>query len=233
MKVAIVEDEVQSQEILKRCLDKYARAHNIIMESVVFKSGLDLVSEYAADYDVIFMDIMMSFMDGIETAKVLRKLDERVPLIFVTNMPKFAIKGYEVDALGFLIKPVSYADFAQKMDKVVTRLNKSEKQALCVKLDIGIAKVFISDIIYVKVDGRYVCLHTANGDLTMRKPLKEVEKILENYKFVRCDNSYLVNLSYVTSIGKNSATVAREEIPVSRAKRKKFTDALTIYLGKV
>ena len=144
MKVAIVEDEVQSQEILKRCLDKYARAHNIIMESVVFKSGLDLVSEYAADYDVIFMDIMMSFMDGIETAKVLRKLDERVPLIFVTNMPKFAIKGYEVDALGFLIKPVSYADFAQKMDKVVTRLNKSEKQALCVKLDIGIAKVFIS-----------------------------------------------------------------------------------------
>lgn len=233
MKVAIVEDEVQSQEILKRCLDKYARVHNIIMESVVFKSGLDLVSEYAADYDVIFMDIMMSFMDGIETAKVLRKLDERVPLIFVTNMPKFAIKGYEVDALGFLIKPVNYADFAQKMDKVVTRLNKSEKQALCVKLDIGIAKVFISDIIYVKVDGRYVCLHTANGDLTMRKPLKEVEKILENYKFVRCDNSYLVNLSYVTSIGKNSATVAGEEIPVSRAKRKKFTDALTIYLGKV
>ncbi len=233
MKVAIVEDEEQSQELLKGYLAKYGKIHNLIFNVVVFKNGLDLVSEYSADYDLIFMDIVMSFMDGIETAKVLRKLDKNVSLVFVTNMAKFAIKGYEVDAAGFLVKPFTYTEFALKMDKIIARMTKRESDAFCIKLDIGLAKVYISDIIYVRVEGRNVSLHTFNGDMVMRKPMKDVEKLLENHKFVRCDNSYLVNLAFVTSIGKTSAIVAGEEVPVSRAKRKKFMDALTLYLGKV
>lgn len=233
MKVAVVEDEEQSRELLKGYLDRYAEEHNLVINVISFKNGLDLVSEYTADYDIIFMDIMMSFMDGIEATKVIRKLDKMVAIIFVTNMAKFAIKGYEDDAAGFLIKPLSYTEFSIKMDKVVSNMSRRVTDTICVKLDIGLAKVFISDIIYVKVDGRYVSLHTSGGDITMRKPMKDVEKMLEKYKFVRCDNSYLVNLEYVSCIGKNSAKVAGEEVPVSRSKRKKFLDALTVYLGKV
>lgn len=233
MKIAIVDDEEQSRALLKEYIEKYAAGRNMVVEVVLFKNGLDLVSEYTADYDIIFMDIVMSFMDGIAIAKTLRKLDRTVALVFVTNMAKFAIKGYEVDAAGFIIKPFTYAAIASRLDKIIARLPRREADTLCVKQEIGLAKVFISDIIYVKVEGRYVSLHTVEGDMIMRKPMKDVEKMLEKYKFVRCDNSYLVNLKYVSAIGKNSAVVAGEEIPVSRAKRKKFLDAFTVYLGRV
>ncbi len=233
MKVAIVEDEEQHREILKKYLARYAKEHDLLINPVVFKNALDLISEYTADYDIIFMDIMMSFMDGLEATKIIRKLDKTVALVFVTNMAKFAIKGYEVDAAGFLLKPLSYTEFALKMDKIVPRLNRRETDTLCVKMDIGMAKIYISDIFYVKVEGRYVSLHTHGNIIPLHKSMKEVETLLERYKFVRCDNSYLVNLAHVSFIGKNTAIVAGEEIPVSRAKRKKFLDALTVYLGKV
>ena len=147
----------------------------------------------------------------------------------ITHMAKFAIKGYEVDAAGFLLKPLSYTEFALKMDKIVPRLNRRETDTLCVKMDIGMAKIYISDIFYVKVEGRYVSLHTHGNIIPLHKSMKEVETLLERYKFVCCDNSYLVNLAHVSFIGKNTAIVAGEEIPVSRAKRKKFLDALTVY----
>ena len=166
MKVAIVEDEVQSQEILKRCLDKYARAHNIIMESVVFKSGLDLVSEYAADYDVIFMDIMMSFMDGIETAKVLRKLDERVPLIFVTNMPKFAIKGYEVAALDYCLKPLQYYVFLMKMKRALQCVERNEDKHIIINTGNGKKRVSVNSIEFVEITNHSLRWHIAGGEVT-------------------------------------------------------------------
>ena len=232
MKIAIVDDEAASTELIRGFIGKYQKAHGTMFAVAEFKDGLDFISNYSADYDIVFMDIKMPFLNGMETAKTLRTLDKAVALIFVTNMAQFAVKGYEVDALDFLLKPVTYFDFALKMDKALVYLAKREKSVLCVKTAVGIAKIVVSDIYYVEVKGRYVTLHTAGGAVEMHESMKNVEQELANEKFLRCDNSFLVNLAYVTRIDANSALVAGKQIPVSRAKRKKFMDALTIYLGK-
>ncbi len=232
MKIAIVEDDAKSAKLLRDFIVRYQKARDTVFVIKEFATGLDLVSNYTADYDIVFMDIMMPFMDGMETAKALRELDNTVALIFVTNMAQMAVKGYEVNALDFLIKPVTYFDFALKMDKAISRMTKREQHFLYAKTAVGLAKIALSDIYFVEVSGRYVTLHTTNGEVELHRSMKSVENELSAYKFIRCDNSYLVNLAYVTRIDKNSAFVAGIEIPVSRAKRKKFLDALTIYLGK-
>lgn len=232
MKIAIVDDEASGRELFRGFIERYQKVHGTVFAVSEFKDGLDFISNYTADYDVVFMDIKMPFMNGMETAKKLRTLDSSVALIFVTNMAQYAVKGYEVNALDFLIKPVTYFDFALKTDKALAHIAKREKSVLCVKTAVGIAKVVVSDIYYVEVSGRYVTLHTVSGAIEMHESMKNVEQQLSGDKFIRCDNSFLVNLAYVTRIDANSAIVAGREIPVSRAKRKKFMDALTIYLGK-
>lgn len=232
MKIAIVEDDPKSMKLLRGFIAKYEKARGIVCGISEFGNGLDFISNYTADYDIVFMDIVMPFMNGLDIAKALRKLDRSVALIFVTNMSQLAVRGYEVNALDFLVKPVTYVDFSLKMDRASEYISRAEKHYLCAKTEMGLQKVAVSDIYYVEVAGRYVTLHTAGGAVEMHKSMKSIEQELMPYRFFRCDNSFLVNLAYVTKIEKNSAVVAEKTIPVSRAKRKKFMDALTIYIGK-
>ena len=231
IRVAIVEDEEKCSDELKEYIAKYAEKSGETFNVATFADGLDFISDYVAEYDVIFMDIMMPNLNGMDAAKKLRELDKTVCLIFVTNMAQYAIKGYEVGAIDFMLKPIAYFDFAMKLEKAVY-FSRNRGASVCIATELGMTRVRVSDVIYVQSDKHYIDFHTAAGVYRKRAALKEAEDALGGGNFARCNHSTLVNLDYVSGVEGNDVTVAGETLSISRSKKKEFTDKLTVYLGR-
>ncbi|MBO5488620.1 MAG: response regulator transcription factor [Eubacterium sp.] len=230
IKVAIVEDDENCTACLQELLVRYAQECGETFHVDMFSSGIDFISDYTAEYDLIFMDIDMPLMNGYKTAKVLRKVDSEVALIFVTNLAKYAIKGYEVNACDFIIKPVEYNSFSVKLKKAIARLEKNKEDYLTVTSRNGILKVYYSEIYYITVFQRYVMLHTKKGPIEMHTSMKELEGKFKDTTFIRGDNSSMVNLMYVTAVNQEGAIVNGQLIPCSRNRRKALLDAFTLYV---
>lgn len=231
IKVAVVDDEAASIARLKDGICRFAREYGEDIEVTSFTNGVNFISEYGSDCDIIFMDIEMPHLDGMETAKLLRAADSRVALVFVTNLANYAIKGYEVDAADFIVKPLTDEKLFPKLQKILPRV-KSERSEPYVKVNtrLCLAKVYLSDIYYITVSGRYVMLHTKDGEIELRKSMKETEKLFAEHGFVRCDNSAMLNLKYVSALTKDGAVVNGTTVAVSRNRKKAVLDAFTLYL---
>lgn len=231
IKVALVDDDESCIIKLKEALLVYGKENGEEFRISTYTNGLNFISEYTAEYDMVLMDIDMPHLSGMETAKLLRKVDSRVALVFVTNLAAYAIKGYEVEAVDFIIKPIDNKIFFHKLKRILSRLKTAEEVPyLMVNSKLGIAKVYITDIYYITVQGRYVMLHTRNGDISMHISMKEIEKKLSGYNFVRGDNSSMVNLMYVSAVTNEGAIVNGELVPASRNRKKALLDAFTLYL---
>ncbi len=231
IRVALVDDDENSINKLKKMLINFGKENNEEFRITTFTNGVNFISEYTAEYDLVLMDIDMPYLNGMETAKLLRKVDSRVALIFVTNLANYAIGGYEVEAMDFIIKPLDVKIFFSKLKRVISRINSVESEPyLIVNTRLGLARVYISEIYYITVQGRYVLLHTRSGEMKMRISMKEIEKKLSGYNFVRGDNSSMVNLMYVSEVNNEGAIVNGELIPASRNRKKALLDAFTMYL---
>ena len=130
--IAIVEDDDHDKARLKKCLKKYEEEKQERFEITEFSDGEDITTDYTAKYDLILLDIEMAFMNGMSAARRIREVDPDVELIFITNMPQYAIQGYKVNALDYLLKPVSYFSFAETMNKALKRIGASEKKYVVV-----------------------------------------------------------------------------------------------------
>lgn len=230
IRIAIVEDWKETREELQKLLERYGKENGKEFRFSLFPNGVDFISDYTPDYDLVFMDIDMPMLNGLATAKLLRKLDRDVALVFVTNLEKYAISGYDVGAVGFLVKPVNYAVLSVKMNRFLSMIHEEAEPYLVVSSRTGVVKVNLSDIYYISVNGRYVTLHTKNGIMDDRVSMKELEKELETHDFVRCDNSFMVNLKHVSEVDSEGAVVNGERVPCSRNRRKALLDAFTLYL---
>jgi len=111
IRIGIIEDDPQYVEQFTGYIKKYAEESGEKFDIKIFSDGIDLVSDYNASYDILFMDIQMKLLDGMSTAKSIRKMDKDVIIIFVTNLPQFAIQGYEVEAMNYVLKPVNFLPF--------------------------------------------------------------------------------------------------------------------------
>lgn len=119
LKIAIVEDERECQEALIEHLRKYEKDKNEAFIVRIFNDGIDILDDYSADYDLIFLDIHMKYQDGMTTAKRIREVDADAQIVFITALAQYAIEGYKVNALDFILKPVVYEQLAMTMDKVL------------------------------------------------------------------------------------------------------------------
>ena len=129
----IVEDDKQAASKLNDFLRLYFDKRNLSFHVTIYSNAVDFLSDYSYKYDVVFMDIEMPLMNGMEAAKRLRELDHNVCLIFVTNMMQYAVKGYEVDAIGYIVKPIDYFVFDVNMNKVVDRLAKKQSEEILLR----------------------------------------------------------------------------------------------------
>ena len=231
IRVAIVEDDPESMEVLDRSLRRYEKENNVIIDISKFRDGDEIATYYESKYDIILLDIEMKRLDGMSTAKVIREYDKEVIIIFITNMPQYAIKGYEVKALSFLLKPVPYFAFSQQISDSIAKIQAHKEKSLLLTTKDGVVRVNIYDIYYVETMKHYLIVHEKNGSHTLKMPLKKIEEELKVGSFFRCNNCFLVNLDEVKSVNYDFVTVNDTELKISRPRKKEFLEALAKHFG--
>ena len=231
IRVAIVEDDAEVQGVLQEYVRRYTRQYGTEFEVTVFADGVDILEDYRAVYDIIFLDVEMKHLDGMTTAERIRQMDADVILIFITNMAQYAIRGYSVGALDYVLKPVPYFAFSQQLLKAVSRLEKRAKRYLTVPVEGGLRRLDTASIYYLESEGHRVHFYTDEGDFSAPGALKAFEEKLADCPFARCNSGYLVNLAQVRELRQSTVQVGPCELQVSRPKRKAFFAALTDYIG--
>ena len=231
IRLALVEDDELYRSQLREYIDKYSAVSGEKFTVTEFSDGDEIALGYKAVYDIILMDIEMKFMDGMMAAEEIRKVDTEVIIIFITNSPQYAIKGYAVDALDYVLKPVPYFAFSQQLLKAVARLEKRAKHYLTVPVEGGLRRLDTASIYYLESEGHRVHFYTDEGDFSAPGALKAFEEKLADCPFARCNSGYLVNLAQVRELRQSTVQVGPCELQVSRPKRKAFLAALTDYIG--
>ncbi len=233
IRIAIVEDDKNYISELKKMLAQYEKESGRKLIVTVFDDGEDIAIDYKAEYDIILMDIEMRFMDGMTAATKIREKDNEVILIFITNMPQYVMEGYKVDALDYVLKPLTYFSLSQRIDRALIRMKKRLTKYITIPIHNGIQKIDVNKIYFIEMHNHDAIFHTENGEYVLRESLRILEKLLEKESFYRCHKSFMVNLAYVDSIQGCDIYIKDQIIQVSRSKKKDFIDALNNYLNEV
>lgn len=231
MRIAIVDDDPESRRLLAGYLHKYEKESGEYFEISVFRDGKEIALNYKPIYDIILLDVQMAHLDGFSSAKFIRALDSEVILIFITNMSQYAIKGYEVDAMSYLLKPVPYFAFSQELKRSMERVLKRKNNYLILPVDDGFLRIDVREILFIESSKHRMTVHLKDIEYSLVGTMKEMESKLENADFFRCNSGYLVNLAQVMGVKNNCALVGSYQLQISRPKKKAFLAALTDYLG--
>ena len=236
-KIAIVEDELSYAQTLTKYIEKYGKQNDISFICNHFKNGVHFLEEYDASYDLIFMDIQMPYINGMDTAQKLREIDSQVLLIFITNLSQYAIKGYSVNAFDYVLKPISYHDFAMKISHALRRISATKKEAsIMIQATTKTVRVPVDKIRYIEIDGHHLIYHIGppGNETTYRQyaTMKSILDKMEGYDFSRCNNCYLVNLYYVQNISGYTVTVDGYELQISQPRKKEFVSDFKNYSEK-
>lgn len=231
VRIAIVEDDEKYIQQLQQYIQRYQQETGTELNLSVFHDGAEILENYAPQYDLIFMDIEMRLVDGMTAAEEIRRLDQEVALMFVTNMSQYAIRGYEVGALDYILKPVSYFVFSQKLSRALSKISRRQTRYVTIPIRSGFMRMAVSDIYYVECQGHTLYFHTAKGIMEMHGTMKSAEEALQELHFFRGNNGYLINLMHVEGIEDKCAIVKGEKLLLSRPRQKDFMQELTRYWG--
>ena len=210
IKIAIVEDEAMYAKQLEEFLHQYEAENYEAFDITIYSDGDQIVNKYKSQFDIILMDVEMKFMDGMSAAEEIRKMDSEVVIIFITNMAQYAIRGYAVDALDYVLKPVSYFAFSQRLNRAIERMKKREAKVIMVNIKGGMVRINIANIYYIESQGHTLILHTILGDYETTGKMKEMDEKLSGMNFCRGNKGYLINLKHVDRIQDNCAVVKGE-----------------------
>ena len=146
MRIAIVEDEDYYAEKLQEYLRRYTQDYGQELDTSRYANGISFLNNFKGQFDLILLDISMPMIDGMETAKRIRSTDPDVVILFVTNMAQYAIRGYEVDALDYILKPISYFPFSQRLNRAISRVKSRSRHYLVVTTKNGTKKLDVASI---------------------------------------------------------------------------------------
>ena len=230
IRVAIVEDEAAFAQELKAFLLQFAGENNEHFAITLFTDGDEIAEHYSGEFELILMDIQMQFMDGMTAAEKIRQTDQDVVIMFITNRTDYAIRGYQVDALDYLLKPVNYVSFSQKLQRAMNRIISRERYQTVLSTRNGMLRLDTGKIYYIENEGHRLIYHTVFEDYSVRARLADVEEELKDHGFIRCNKGCLVNMKHVEGIVDGCVIVHQQTIPVSRARRSALMEALSRYL---
>lgn len=233
MRVVIVEDNDADAAHLVDCLNKFSQSHDVDFSIVRFDNANDFMAERKLTADLVFMDILMPGTDGMTAAEYFRKFDKHTRLIFVTNMAKYAIRGYSVDAIDFILKPIKYSDFEVKMQKVADLIRTDPDDYVIVTNMDGLSRIAVRTLYYVEIIGHKLVYHTAGSDIVSHGTLSKVEVQLKPYSFLRCNSCYLVNPKFIESIdGFEIRMTGGDVLQISHPRKAQFMRELAEWMGK-
>jgi DNA-binding LytR/AlgR family response regulator len=215
MHIAICDDSADDRESLRRALRAFAAENTLDMQIVCAEDGVVLLSlepKLLSEIELIFLDIYMEHSNGFDVAKALRAKGVTVPIVFLTSSPDFAVQSYEVEAFSYLLKSAPQ----HKLKSLMERFLQSYRPR-----SIFLAgRLFVQeDIVFAESDLKNVTIYFRDGtSARVREKLDTVEQRLEGSSFLRCHQSYLVNLRHVRSV-ENETFLTTLDQPVLIRKR--------------
>ncbi|MDO5349149.1 MAG: LytTR family DNA-binding domain-containing protein [Lachnospiraceae bacterium] len=231
IRIGLVDDDLGHLQLMKTFIKRYEKEEGASFQIEEFRNGLNFVEDYNGTLDVVFLDIEMPHMDGMTAAKQIREKDQALGIVFVTNMAQYAIRGYEVNAIDFIVKPVSYYVFADKLRKAIGFSRRNAEKDFVIQTEDSVFKVPCSKIVYVEKDKNYLVFHTKKGDYRARGTMASMEERLKDEGFSKCISGCLLNLRFVTGIDKDTVWVGDTPLPISRQRKKEFKEDFMRYLG--
>ena len=229
MMISIAENRESEAEALRRMVEDYCASAGIAAAVRTYAGGMELVRS-TGTCDLLLLSYQMEKLDGLETARILRKLGSTAELIFLSDSAEPAIHGYEVGAMDFLLKPVSAETLRPALDRAVRRLESRACGVLALKVSGGTVGVAANDITYIEVFDHNLVYHTVKGDYNVRGRLSDVYEQLDPERFLLCSRSFIVNMRHVSGIFGDHLMVSGAKIPVSKSHRRELLDRFAGYL---
>ena len=219
VRIAIVEDEALSRQLLADYLARYSDENGVTFDITYFEDGGAIIGGYKPVYDIILMDIQMTNVDGMTAARAIREVDQEVILVFITSAAQFAIHGYQVGALSYLMKPLPWFAFSQELSRCLEAVAKRR----------GASVLLQSGTSTHRLD-----VHTTSGTYSITSSLKAMEGQLDGHDFFRSNSCYLVNLAHVRGVSDQECLMTGgERLRISRPRKKAFMSALASFAGGI
>ena len=217
MWIALCEDEADSCRTLSRLVRAYCEERELKIEIDTFSCGEDFLTS-TREYDIVFMDVYLTGMSGVETVKRLRSA-AHCQIVFTTSSREHAVEAFGLNAAHYLVKPLTAQAVAQAMERCLARLGKNPGKSLLVKTDRGTIPVLMEQIEYIEVRNKLCTIHTTKKDLLAYTSLDALFEQLDD-SFLRAQRSYVVNMSFIESISADRVVLrSGAEIPLSRNNR--------------
>lgn len=233
-RVLIVEDDAQAAAELRSHLVRYGREHGTSFSIVTLGAAFELL-EGALDADIVFLDIKLPGINGMEAAQIIRLRDEVTPIIFVTDLAQYALQGYSVDALDFMVKPVSYDDFALRMRRAMKVMARNSDSSVRIGPSTQARIVRERDIVYVEVLRHNLYWHLSGEDepIRQRGTISAEQERLSAARFCRISASHLINMGHVRSVKSTQVTMDNgNELAITRTHRQAALEQLAHYAGE-
>lgn len=223
--VAICDDEKYFLAQLRKSTEHYFSTQKQHFQIFEFNDGESLLSS-GQNFDIILMDLKLPGKNGMEIIKLLRREKSRCQVIFITSYQEYALQAFQVDAVHYLLKPITDENLYQALSRSLERMGKTDSKTLAITKGACTEIVFIKDILYCEVMDHRLYIHTKSMTYDYLGTLEELEKQLDD-RFFRCHKSYIVNMEQVISRQGDSATVSGGgQVLISRRKQQDFTQSL-------
>ena len=218
LNIAICDDEQNQIEYITSLVLSWSAEKGHDCDIHAFTSAEAFLFHYEDDkaYDILLLDVEMKSMTGIELAKRIRKDNNRAEIVFITSHFEFIGEGYEVDALHYLIKPISTDKLAQVLTKATEKLSV-EPPSVIITCEGETIKLYEADIRYIESFLHYIVIHTKENEYKIKESISVFENRLSD-DFYRIHRSYLVSLKHITRISRTSVNIGHTELPLSRGK---------------
>lgn len=233
MKIAIVEDEKIHQDYLVAMLQKIAKENKISLSQRVFESAEAFLFAFEEEkMDAVLLDIQLKTTNGYILAETIRKTDKQIPLAFITGVKDYVFDGYNVDACGYILKPIEKESVSQLLSKIIEKVNLRE-ETLMVKSKDGIINLYENDIYYIESANHNTFLVTSRENYVSNIKLGEWVEELPKGKFFKPHRCYIINLGMIEKIEKADILMKNDaEIPIARGKWESLMKAYLAYRRK-
>ncbi len=244
-RIGIIDDEKETRAQLRQEISRFEGEENAAFDVLEFSSADAFLAHTGEKCDILFLDIDLPGTTGMELAEKIRETDDDVIIIFCTNLQQFAISGYKVSALGFIVKPIQWYSFHMYLKRAVQVLEEREarqqdQSSRRVQIKVGAVTKFLNvpDILYVEVQLHYLLYYYRDPDtgkvevLRTRGSMQDVADQLSRYGFARCNVSYLVNLSCITAISHMDVYLGDQVLRIGRTYKDTFLSEFSRFMAK-